>query len=319
MFRLSGRARAAPVPSAVVVASLTLVNVIGVRNAARVSNVFTVAKLVPLALFVVAGAFFIDPAAYAAGPFPAFGDFSVGILLLVYAFSGFELAVIAGGESRDPRRDLPRALLIAMAVVTVFYVAIQAVAIGTLPLLATSSRPLSDAAGRFLGPTGAALIAAGAMISIAGNLNVVMLAGPRLPFAMAQRRELPAWLASTHVRFHTPHVAILVTAVIMLVATLSGTFVYALTVSVIARLLSYSATCAALPVLRRRANAPPAAFLATGGGAAAVVALVVVAWLLSNSTSSEAMAAAIAAAVGLLVYGSSAWRDRKRLSSAAAV
>jgi amino acid transporter len=199
--------------------------------------------------------------------------------------------------------------------VSVFYLAIQAVAIGTLPQLATASRPLSDAAGRFLGNAGATLIALGAVISVAGNLNVIMLVGPRLPFAMAQRGELPAWLASTHPRFHTPHVAIFVTAAVMLALTLSGTFVYAVTVSVIARLLSYAATCAALLVLRRSANAQPAAFLAPGGTAAAVVALVLVAWLLSNSTSSEAIAAASAAAVGLLVYAASWWRDRKRLSN----
>ena len=298
-----------------VVVSLTIVNVIGVKNAARVSDGFTLAKLVPLMVFVVIGSFFVDPAAYAPGPLPSFGDFSVAVLLLVYAFSGFEMIVLAGGESRDPRRDLPYALLVAIGVVSVFYLAIQAVAIGTLPQLATASRPLSEAAGRFLGNAGATLIALGAVISVAGNLNVIMLVGPRLPFAMAQRRELPAWLASTHPRFHTPHVAIFVTAAVMLALTLSGTFVYAVTVSVIARLLSYAATCAALPVLRRRANAPPAAFQAPGGTAAAVVALVLVTWLLSNSTSSEAIAAASAAALGLLVYAVSAWRDRKRLAS----
>ncbi|HEY6361177.1 MAG TPA: amino acid permease [Vicinamibacterales bacterium] len=298
-----------------VVVSLTIVNVIGVRNAARVSDAFTVAKLVPLTVFVVIGSFFVDPAAYAPGPLPAFGDFSVAVLLLVYAFTGFEMVALAGGESRNPRFDLPRALLVAIGVVSVFYLAIQAVAIGTLPQLATASRPLSDAAGRFLGNAGATLLATGAVISLAGNLNVIMLVGPRLPFAMAQRRELPAWLATTHPRYHTPHVAIVVTAVMMLALTLSGTFVYAVTVSVIARLLSYGATCAALPVLRRRANAPPAAFLAPAGGAAALVALVLVAWLLSNSTSSEAMAAAIAAAVGMLVYALCGWRHRKRLSS----
>jgi amino acid transporter len=298
-----------------VVVSLTMINVIGVRNAALVSDVFTLAKLVPLMVFVVIGSFFIDPAAYAPGPLPAFGDFSVAVLLLVYAFSGFEMVVLAGGESRNPGRDLPHALLVAIGVVSVFYVAIQAVAIGTLPQLATASRPLSEAAGRFLGDAGATLIAVGAVISLAGNLNVIMLVGPRLPFAMAQRRELPAWLASTHPRFHTPHIAILVTAAVMLALTLSGTFVYAVTVSVIARLLSYAATCAALPVLRRRANAPPAHFMVRGGSAAAVVALVLVAWLLSNSTSSEAITAASAAALGLLVYGASLWRGRTRLSS----
>src|SRR5687768_5461421 len=125
-----------------IVVSLTALNVIGVRDATRVGNIFTVAKLVPLLIFVVVGAFFVEPAAYVAGPLPGFGDFSVAVLLLVYAFSAFEMAVVAGGESRDPRRDLPYALLTAIAIVAVFYFAIQAVAIGTLPGLGTAARPL---------------------------------------------------------------------------------------------------------------------------------------------------------------------------------
>lgn len=289
----------------VVVVALTLVNLIGVRDAAILSNVLTVAKLAPLVLFVGVGCFFIDPGAYSLGARPAFGDFSVSVLLLVYAFSGFEMAVIAGGEARDPRRDLPRALLTAIAVVAAFYMMIQLVAIGTLPELATATRPLTDAGGRFLGALGAAVITGGALVSILGNLNVILLVAPRLPFAMAERGELPGFMAATHRRFHTPHVSILFTAALVLVLTLSGTFVYAATISVIARLLSYAATCVALPVLRRRDAAPRALFLAPAGVAVSIVSLVLVAWLLSNSTAGQAGDAGIAAAIGLVVYWAS--------------
>lgn len=303
----------------VIVFALTIVNLAGVRDAAVVSNAFTVAKLVPLVVFVVVGCFFLDPAAFTPGASPVFGDFSVSVLLLVYAFSAFEMAAIAGGEARNPRQDLPRALLTGIAAVSVFYVMIQIVAIGTLPGLANTTRPLTDAAGRFLGPFGASLITAGALVSILGNLNVILLVGPRLPFAMAQRGELPGLLALTHRRFHTPHIAILVTAGIVLVLTLSGTFVYAVTVSVIARLLSYAATCAALPVLRRRDTAPVAFFVAPGGVAASLASLVLVAWLLSNSTLQQARDAGIAAVVGLVMYwGSRAAgpKDRTRPTDA---
>jgi len=286
----------------VVVLALTFVNLVGVRDAAIVSNVLTVAKLAPLVLFVVVGCFFIDPGAYALAARPAFGDFSVSVLLLVYAFTGFEMAVIAGGEARDPRRDLPRALLMAIAVVSVFYIMIQLVAIGTLPELARATRPLADAAGRFLGVLGGAVITGGALVSILGNLNVILLVAPRLPFAMAERRELPGFMAATHRRFHTPHSAILVTSALVLVLTLSGTFVYAATISVIARLFSYAATCVALPVLRRRRGAPRALFVAPAGVALSIVSLLLVAWLLSHSEARQARDAGIAAAIGLLVY-----------------
>jgi amino acid transporter len=189
-----------------------------------------------------------------------------------------------------------------MAVVVGLYILIQLVAIGTLPGLASSTRPLADAGGRFLGPLGGAIITAGAVVSILGNLNVIMMVGSRLPFAMAERGQLPALLGVTHRRYRTPHVAIVVTAAVMLLATLTGTFVYAATVSVLARLLSYAATCAALPALRRKPTAAPALFTAPAGGAIALAALILVGWLLTHSTGRQARDAAIAALVGLAVY-----------------
>jgi amino acid transporter len=294
-----------------VVLALTAINVAGVRNATDVGNVLTLAKMTPLVLFVAAGVFFVDPARFTPGPVPAFSEFSVSVLLLVYAFTGFEMAAIPGGELRDPRRDLPRALLTASAVVSVFYIGIQIVAIGTLPELARSTRPLADAGGRMFGAPGAAVIAAGAVVSILGNLNVTLLVAPRVLFAMAERRELPGVLAATHPRFRTPHVAIAATAAIVLILTLTGTFVYAATISVIARLLSYAATSVALVVLRRRPGAPPAAFLAPGGVPIAVVAVLLVAWLLMNSTARQGRDAGIAALAGVIVYAGS--RSRQSL------
>lgn len=285
-----------------VVVGLTAVNLVGVRNATRASNIFTVSKLVPLVLFVGVGVFVLDAGHYSFAAAPPFGDFSASVLLLVYAFSGFEMATIAGGEARNPRADLPRALLYAIGMVVVLYFLIQLVAIGTLPGLAGSVRPLADAGGKFLGPWGASLITTGAVISILGNLNVIMMAGSRLPFAMAEGGQLPRPLAATHPRFRTPHVAIVVTAGAALLLTLSGTFVYAATISVIARLLSYAATCAALPVLRRREGAPAAKFRTPAGVAVSIAALVLVGWLLSHSTLRQARDAGIAAVAGLLLY-----------------
>ena len=286
----------------IIVSALTAVNVIGVRDATRVTNTLTIAKLLPLIVFVVVGVFFINVASYTPTALPVLGDFSVSVLLLVYAFTGFEMAAIPSGEARDPRRDLPWALLSSIAVVTVFYVLIQLVSVGTLPGLAGSARPLADAGERFLGPMGAAIISAGAVVSILGNLNVTLMVTPRLPFAMAERRELPQLIAHVHGRFHTPHIAIYLSGMIMLVLTLTGTFIYAATISVIARLLAYAATCAALPVLRRRETAQAPAFVAPFGVAASVVSLVLVAWLLTNVTAMQARDAAIAAAIGLLIY-----------------
>jgi basic amino acid/polyamine antiporter, APA family len=294
-----------PIRAALVCAitlALTMINLLGVRDVAVTTNILTVGKLAPLALLIVAGFFYLDAKSFSFGSTPAPAEFSSAMLLLVYAYTGFEIAVIPAAEIRDPRRDLPVALLTAIGVVVVFYILIQIVCIGTLPGLSASDRPLADAARRFLGQPGAAIISAGAVVSIAGNLNVVMLSASRLPFAMAARGELPGVLASVNKRFRTPQAAILLTSTLMVALTLSGTFLYAVTISTLARLLIYAATCAALPVLRWRAAAKPSTFRAPAGMAVSFAVLLLTMWLLWNTTWREGRDTAIAAAIGLMVY-----------------
>jgi APA family basic amino acid/polyamine antiporter len=223
------------------------------------------------------------------------------VLLLIYAFTGFEMATIPAGEVLDPKRNLPRALLIAIAVVAFLYILIQVVCVGTLPGLAESQKPLADASIQFMGAAGGAIISAGAIISITGNLNILVLSGSRVPFAMAEQQQLPSFIARVHRRFSTPHVAILISAGLMLLFTLKSSFREALTISAIARLVTYGATCLSLPVFRRRSDAPPAAFRLRGGTVIAVLSLILTSWLLASARK-EARAAAIAAAVGLLIY-----------------
>ena len=286
----------------VVVTVLALINLLGIRQAAIVSNAFTVGKLVPIILFIAAGLFFLNPHAYEFGATPSTGDFSKSVLLLVYAFTGFEMATIPAGEVRDPQHSLPRALLIAILVVAVLYIMIQVVCVGTLPGLAQSQKPLADAGAQFLGAAGGAIISAGAIISISGNLNILLLSGSRLPFAMAEQKQLPAIVGNIHRRFFTPYISILLTAAVMLFLTLKSSFLTALTISTIARLVTYGATCLALPWFRSKRDAPPAAFRLPGGTVIAILSLLLIVWLLLNSTLHEAKAAALAAAVGLVIY-----------------
>jgi amino acid transporter len=285
-----------------VVIVLAVINLLGIRQAAIVSNVFTIGKLVPIIFFIAAGLFFLTPQSYQLGAAPTTGAFSQSVLLLVYAFTGFEMATIPAGEVRNPQRNLPRALLIAIVVVAVLYIMIQVVCVGTLPGLAQSQKPLADAGSQFLGAAGGAVISAGAIISITGNLNILLLSGSRLPFAMAEQKQLPAFVGSIHRQFFTPWVSILITAGLMLLLTLKSSFVAALTISTIARLVTYGATCLALPVFRARREVPKAMFRLPGGTVVAVLSLLLIVWLLLNATLQEAKAAAIAAAVGLLIY-----------------
>jgi APA family basic amino acid/polyamine antiporter len=307
----------AGIPRAVILTSmigtLTVLNVRGVRLVADASNVFAIGKLIPLAVFVIAGLFFLNPAAFSFSVAPVYRSFSQAVLLLVYAFTGFEMAVIPAGEIRNPQRDLPAALLIGMATVMTFYVFIQVVCIGTLPALATSQRPLADAAAQFLGRGGAAMITVGIVISLAGNLNVLILAASRILFAMGERGDLPPIAAFIHPRFRTPIPAVVATTAVMLALTLSGTFITLVTLSTISRLVTYFATCGALPVLRRRADAPPAGFLMPAGIAIAFLGMALALWLLSNSTLREARDTAIGAAAGLAIFWiHRAWRRAQR-------
>ena len=285
-----------------VVCVLAIINLLGIRQAAIVSNAFTIGKLVPLIIFIAAGLFFLNPQAFELGTAPDPGAFSKSVLLLVYAFTGFEMATIPAGEIRDPQRNLPRALLIAILVVATIYILVQIVCVGTLPGLAQSQKPLADAGAHFLGTAGGAIISAGAVISITGNLNILLLSGSRLPFAMAEQQQLPKLVGTIHKRFFTPYIAILITAALMMFLTLKSSFLEALTISTLARLVTYGATCLALPLFRWRHNAPPAAFRLPGGTAIAILSLLLIGWLLWQSTPAERQATAVAAGVGLLIY-----------------
>jgi amino acid transporter/SAM-dependent methyltransferase len=283
-------------------AALASTNIIGVQVTTAVTNALTLGKLIPLFFFIVVGLFFVEPQRYSLATPPAYGSFSHAALLLVFAYTGFEGAAIPSGEMRDPARHLPFALLTGLAVVVLVYVLVQTVCIGTLPDLAHSERPLSDASLRFLGAPGASLIAAGAMVSIGGALNAQIFATPRLLFAMAENRQLPHMFSTTHVRFRTPIAAIALTSIVALTLSLATTFISALTIGAIVRLGVYMITCAALPVLRRDPRVPRAAFVAPAGPLVSAVAVVLSIWLLSNSPWSEMRLAGMAVVMGFVLY-----------------
>jgi APA family basic amino acid/polyamine antiporter len=279
---------------------LTGVNIIGVGRAAVLSDIFTIGKLVPMALFIGVGLFFIHPQNYSFSHPPAPSSFSLAVAQLVFAFTGFELASIATGEAREPQRNIPFAILTAFAVVAVFYILIQVVCIGTLPGLGSSTKPLSDASRLFMGPTGASIITTGVMISAVGNLIGIVLAGSRLPFAMAEHQYLPRLLARIHPRFHTPHFAIVLTASIGLLLGITGTFTYTLSLTAISKLVTFIGVCSALPALRARGAA--SGFRAPAGTFLSVVAVLLCTWLLINSGWRGLRDVGIAAAAGLCIY-----------------
>lgn len=286
-----------------IVLSLSVVNVLGIRQSAVMTNIFTVGKLLPLLIFVAVGTAFIQPANFNFEALPGYSSFSSAVLLLIYAFVGFEAVVVVAGETKQPERTVPRGTITALTIVAVLYILIQIVSIGTLPGLAASERPIADAASGFLGTFGAAFITLGALISIIGNLNVGLISSTRLLFAMAERRDLPAVLETTHSRFKTPWVSIAFTAIIIMVLTIGSSFLTAVAIATITRLIVYATTCLALIVFRRRDDLPPPAFRAPLGVLAAVLSIGLVVWLLTNvDLAKEGLPILAAGAVGLLAW-----------------
>ncbi|HEX7333080.1 MAG TPA: amino acid permease [Pyrinomonadaceae bacterium] len=311
----SGVPRAAIIAGLVVI--LTAINLIGVKESARVSDVLTVSKLIPLLLFVVVGLFFINPAQFTFTEIPGAGSFSSAVFVLVYVFSGFEAVLVNSGEVRQPQRAIPFALAVALSTAVVLFLLIQIVCIGVLPNLANSERPLADASYQFLGAVGPTIISIGALVSIFGTLNVIMLACTRLPFAMATQGQLPTPLARVHERFRTPHVSILISAAAALMIALPGTFIYAVKITVITRVLVYASTCAALPILRRRAVAEAAdSFKVPAGVPIAIVCVLLCLGLLVSSGWREARDVSIAVAIGLVTYAITRIAHRQKRSMA---
>ena len=149
-------------------------------------------------------------------------ELSTSALLLIFAFGGYEVIPVPAGESHDPQRTVPFALIMTIAVVTAVMTLAQVVALGTLPGLAASKTPLADASVLFMGATGAALMTLGAVLSTLGNNMGQALSGSRSLFALAENGDVPAVFAKVSPRFGTPVVAILFTAAVSLVLASSG-------------------------------------------------------------------------------------------------
>lgn len=292
-----GRASAITVP----LVGLTALNVIGIRSGVRTAMVLVVSKLVPLVVFVVAGAMVYSAETAAVQPAPRAGEFGSAALLLLFAFAGFENSPAVAGEYREPRRDLPIALLTQLGLVTGLYVAVQWVALGTLPDLAMSETPLADAAELFLSGWGGWLLSIGAVVAILGTNNNSVLAGPRYLLALA--RDGFGWsrLAEVHPRFRTPANAIVLQSAIALPLALSGTFLGLAALSVVARLATYAGTAASVPVLRKRRAAPAGSFRVPGGPLIPIAAVAVTLGLAASATAENLVAAAIALAVGFFL------------------
>jgi APA family basic amino acid/polyamine antiporter len=295
---------------------LTLINYRGVRASTQISNVFTVAKLVPLFLVAIAGAFYLMAGHKAAPALPGgagTGAWLKASLLLVFAYGGFETALTPLSEAKNPRRDAAFALFTALILCTLLYSVIQWVVVGILPDPGHSERPLADVARLVFGNGGAVFVSVGALVSVVGYLSANMLGVPRITFALAENGDFPSIFAAIHPRFRTPYVSILAFALLSWLLSLAGSFTWNATLSAVARLLYYGLVCAALPVLRRK-QPGAAMFRLPGGIWFAVLGAGICAVLITGVNLSGSLILLATAAVALLNW--LLVRERKDTSSA---
>jgi APA family basic amino acid/polyamine antiporter len=281
---------------------LALINFRGVRTGTTVSTSFTIAKLASLGLVAVAGVVYLIATHRFAthtvlSPQP--NDWARAMVLLIFAYGGFEAALIAAGEARNPRRDMPFGLFAGLITCTVIYGLIQWVVVGVLPDPGHSQRPLADVARIVLGNSGAALVAAGALFSIYGYLSGNLLATPRITFALAELGDFPAFFGFVHRRFRTPYTSISIFALLVWLLALFGSFAGNATLSAGSRLFYYGVVCAALPALRRKQKTP-AMFRLPGGTVWSVLGVLICVALLTRIEYNKSLILLAAVAVALL-------------------
>ena len=290
---------------------LTVVNYVGVRRGTALSNLSTAAKLLTLGGFIGAGLLFLalkhSPLIIATPAGPP-GKWLHAVLLLMFAYGGYETALMVGGEAKNPRRDYPFALFAALAACTLVYTMTQWIIVSILPQSSMTDRPMATAAQLILGPLGAGIVSIGVLISCYGYLSANILGFPRILFAQAEQGDLPSKLAGVHSKFRTPHIAIVIFAVCLWGFSLIGSFQWNITISAMARLVYYGSVCAALPVLRRKRNVPSAEFHLPMGHLFAILAVGVSLLLFPRLDSAGAIVLAVLA---VCIVANTLWAARR--------
>jgi APA family basic amino acid/polyamine antiporter len=287
------------------IAIITLINVRGIRLSSVVVNSLTAGKLLPLVVFIVAGVFAIDGSRLVPDRALALADVSASGLLLIFAFGGYEVIPVVAGETKDPRRMIPFALIMTILIATAIMTLAQIVALGTLPGLAKSATPLADSAHVFLGSAGAALLTFGVVVSASGNNMGHALSGSRNLFALAEQGDLPPFFGRVHPEYRTPVNAILITAAVALTLALSGRFAALAAVSAVSRLVVYLFTCAASLRLRDprfAASVDPPRFVVPFGPVIPSLAIVFAFGILAGATPAQLSAGGYALAAGAVLF-----------------
>jgi APA family basic amino acid/polyamine antiporter len=292
------------------IAILSLINWIGIALGAGVQAWLTFAKVLAIGVILIVAAAL--GSGEEAGPTSSGGEsltasaFILAISAGLFSFGGWHMVTYSAGETRDPSRTIPRALIFGTLIVTACYLGLNTVYLTTLPLerVVASTRVAADAAEVLIGPTGAAAISVLVVVSALGSLNGVILSGPRLYFAMARDGMLFRWAGAVDARFRTPHWAILLQAVWSCLLVATGTYRALFTRVIYTEWIFFALMTVGLMRLRRRSDYRPSA-PAPGYPIVPVLFILASATIVMNQILTDWVESAIGlafVAVGLPVY-----------------
>jgi amino acid transporter len=247
---------------AALVGALTFVNIVGVKRAIRALDALTLMKALPLIGLAIWGLSHAAEGIPPPGAPPALSALEASALAILYAFVGFENSVVPAGETRDPGRTIPRALIATIVATAALYFLVQLAYSATMPAGPKPDAPLAAFAQALIGRDGFIILSIAALASVAGNVSGSMTSTPRVTYALATQGSLPRWFGAVSARFATPANSILFMGLAGIALAVSGSFLWLAIVSTLARLVVYAACILALP--RARPGAASLALAAAG-------------------------------------------------------
>jgi amino acid transporter len=289
---------------------LSLINVLGSVESIRTMTVFTIIKftvliLLPLGGFILLGSEVIPGFG---SPVPPLSDLGSAALLLIYAFVGFEGAVVPAGEAKRPERDMPLGLLLGLAVVAVLYMLIQLVTQAAVPNLAESKTPLLDASASLFGSAGAVILMIGVVASVIANLLGSMFSSTRLTYALSLDKSLPGWFGKVHPKYLTPANSVVFFGISAFLLSAFGSFTVLAAMTVLSRLFLYTMSCAAIPKLRPQFRGQ-GKFILPGGYLIPILGILACLWLMLQVSERSIWMTALFIGVGTGLY----WIGKRQL------
>ena len=271
--------------AAVLIGGLTIMNIAGVKISKILNNLMTISKLVPLCVFIAVGLFFVNGSNFT--PFVpthmADGAFANAAITMFFAYTGFEAIAVAAEDFKDPKKDLPRGIILTMIIVTIIYMLVVGISIGILgPDLAVDKAPIQTAFGRAVGPVGAYFILLGTLFSMGGINLAESFIAPRACTSLAEDGMLPAFL-NRRTSWGTPWASSVVVAILRILLAWSGSVTTLAAISAVCRFSQYLPTVLSVIVFRRKWKDRERTYKIPGGIFVPVVAFLTSLWMLSNA------------------------------------